>query len=229
MRTGRGESHLRVHAWVQRSFGRGWIPPQCRTEDVGRAGAWRFSPWSRDWKGSGTRNASWQEERNEPPKGDVRAGCGRATADPRGGSFLIRDQEIRLGGGRGGAKDGLVRRTRRRVSTDLLYLIVDPLSRVWTGEAAACPQPKNAVPFKRNGNSAAGSLELFEGLLEVQDHIPSVLDANREAHQVLPDPEPLPPRRRARGARRWQDGWRGCRCPPREGALTQSSSALRKA
>jgi hypothetical protein len=72
------------------------------------------------------------------------------------------------------------------------------LSRVWTyGRAAACPQPKNAVPFKRNGNkSAAGSLELFEGLLEVQDHIPSVLDANREAHQVLPDPEPLPPRRR---------------------------------
>jgi hypothetical protein len=25
----------------------------------------------------------------------VRAGCGRATADPRGGSFLIRDQEVR--------------------------------------------------------------------------------------------------------------------------------------
>ena len=88
-------------------------------------------------------------------KGDVRAGCGRATADPRGGSFLIRDQEIRLGGGRGGAKEGLVRRTRRHVSTDLLYLIVDPLSRVWTyGRAAACPQPKNAVPFKRNGNKA---------------------------------------------------------------------------
>jgi hypothetical protein len=72
------------------------------------------------------------------------------------------------------------------------------LSREWTyGRAAACPQPKNAVPFKRNGNkSAARSLESLEGLLEVQDHIPSVLDANREAHQVLPDPQPLPPRRR---------------------------------
>jgi hypothetical protein len=57
------------------------------------------------------------------------------------------------------------------------------------------PSPKKAGPA-RAARDASCSLELFEGLLEVQDHIPSVLDANREAHQVLPDPQPLPPRRR---------------------------------
>src|SRR5829696_9797589 len=40
------------------------------------------------------------------------------------------------------------------------------------------------------------SLESLEGLFEVGDHIPGVLDAHREAHEVLPDSEPLPPRRR---------------------------------
>jgi hypothetical protein len=57
------------------------------------------------------------------------------------------------------------------------------------------PSPKKARPA-RAARDASCSLESLEGLLEVQDHIPSVLDANREPHQVLPDPQPLPPRRR---------------------------------
>jgi hypothetical protein len=48
----------------------------------------------------------------------------------------------------------------------------------------------------RVAHDACCSLDSLEGLLKVQDHIPSVLDTNRESHEVLPDPEPLSPRRR---------------------------------
>jgi hypothetical protein len=47
----------------------------------------------------------------------------------------------------------------------------------------------------RVARDASCSLEPFEGLFEVGDHIPSVLDTHREPHEVLPDPEPIPPRR----------------------------------
>src|SRR3712207_6714218 len=48
----------------------------------------------------------------------------------------------------------------------------------------------------RAAHDAFCSLEPFEGLFEIGDHIPSVLDTTREPHEFLPDPEPLPPRRR---------------------------------
>ena len=57
------------------------------------------------------------------------------------------------------------------------------------------PSPKKARPA-RAARDASCSLESLEGLFEVGDHIPSVLDAHREAHEVLFDPEPLPPRGR---------------------------------
>src|SRR5215204_2332374 len=48
----------------------------------------------------------------------------------------------------------------------------------------------------RAAHDASCSLQSLEGLFEVEDHILSVLDTHREAHEVLPDPEPLSARRR---------------------------------
>jgi hypothetical protein len=64
------------------------------------------------------------------------------------------------------------------------------------GDARATTIPEEKVRMARAARDASSSLESLEGLFEVGDHIPSVLDAHREAHEVLPDPEPLPPRRR---------------------------------
>jgi hypothetical protein len=60
------------------------------------------------------------------------------------------------------------------------------------------PSPRTSIreARARAAHDTFCSLEPFEGLFEIGDHVPSVLDTNREPHEVLPDPEPLPPRRR---------------------------------